>query len=234
MTHMTLATHRSTTPASSAKAPSDRANAGISLVNLAARQRMLSQRMILLTLLAAKGDLNKRDEARRTLQIFSESQAQLLATPRHLAPADAARIREVYEGRLKIGLVVAEFVQIMTSALEQIDRADPNVSHTIIQLIGYTDRILEGLNTATTVFDEIFKAKSEAMLKELAGIVGDIQSVAKEAKVVSFNAQIMAARAGQHGREFAVVANVLTDITGEIDLLTRKAVVLASQNKLAA
>jgi methyl-accepting chemotaxis protein len=234
MTHMTLATHRSTTPASSAKAPSDRANASISLVNLAARQRMLSQRMILLTLLAAKGDLNKRDEARRTLQIFSESQAQLLATPRHLAPADAARIREVYEGRLKIGMVVAEFVQIMTSALEQIDRADPNVSHTIIQLIGYTDRILEGLNTATTVFDEIFKAKSEAMLKELAGIVGDIQSVAKEAKVVSFNAQIMAARAGQHGREFAVVANVLTDITGEIDLLTRKAVVLASQNKLAA
>jgi hypothetical protein len=52
--------------------------------------------------------------------------------------------------------------------------------------------------------------------------------------VVSFNAQIMAARAGQHGREFAVVANVLSDITGEIDGLTRKAAVLADRNKLAA
>jgi methyl-accepting chemotaxis protein len=234
MTHMPLATHRPSTPASSNTAPGNRSNTGISLVNLAARQRMLSQRMILLTLLAAKGDQNKRDEARRTLQIFSESQAQLRATPHHLAPADAARIREVYEGRLKIGQLIEEFVALVTSALEQIDRADPASSHTVLQLVGHTDRILEGLNTVTTVFDEIFKAKSEAMLKELAGIVGDIQSVAKEAKVVSFNAQIMAARAGQHGREFAVVANVLTDITGEIDLLTRKAVVLAGQNKLAA
>ena len=69
------------------------------------------------------------------------------------------------------------------------------------------------------------------MMKELAGIVGDIQSVAKEAKVVSFNAQVMAARAGQHGREFAVVANVLSDITSEIDRLTRKAAVLAERSR---
>lgn len=64
--------------------------------------------------------------------------------------------------------------------------------------------------------------------------VGDIRSVAKEAKGLSFNAQIMAARAGQHGREFAMVANVLSDITGEIDGLTRQAAVLADRNKLAA
>ncbi|MNT64730.1 Methyl-accepting chemotaxis protein 1 [compost metagenome] len=69
------------------------------------------------------------------------------------------------------------------------------------------------------------------MMKELAGIVDDIQSVAKEAKVVSFNAQVMAARAGQHGREFAVVANVLSDITSEIDRLTRKAAVLAERSR---
>ncbi|WP_382328537.1 hypothetical protein ACFJGX_13125 [Hydrogenophaga sp. UC242_50] len=50
---------------------------------------------------------------------------------------------------------------------------------------------------------------------------------------MSFNAQVVAARAGQHGREFAVVANVLSDITGEIDGLTRKAAILAERSQHA-
>ena len=55
--------------------------------------------------------------------------------------------------------------------------------------------------------------------------------VAREAKVVSFNAQVMAARAGQHGREFAVVANVLSGITNEIDGLSLQAVSLAGRSR---
>ena len=63
------------------------------------------------------------------------------------------------------------------------------------------------------------------------GIVASIQTVACEAKVVSFNAQVMAARAGQHGREFAVVANVLSGITNEIDGLSLLAVSLAGRSR---
>ncbi|MDZ4075581.1 MAG: type IV pili methyl-accepting chemotaxis transducer N-terminal domain-containing protein [Hylemonella sp.] len=207
---------------------------GLSLVNLAARQRMLSQRMILQTLLAARGDAQKLEAAQRSLQIFTESQQHLLATPRQLEPASAQKIQATYEGVRGVGPVIDTFMQLMRRTLEQIERKAPGVAESLIELVGHTDRILEALNTATTAFDDITRAKSDAMMKELAGIVGDIQSVAKEAKVVSFNAQIMAARAGQHGREFAVVANVLSDITGEIDGLTRKAAVLADRNKLAA
>lgn len=207
---------------------------GLSLVNLAARQRMLSQRMILQTLLAARDDGQRLAEARRSLQIFTESQSHLLSTPRQLEPASAQKIAATYHGPLGVGPVIEGFMQLMRRTLEQIERKAPGVAESLIELVGFTDRILEALNTATTAFDEVTKAKSDAMMKELAGIVGDIQSVAKEAKVVSFNAQIMAARAGQHGREFAVVANVLSDITGEIDGLTRKAAVLADRNKLAA
>lgn len=207
---------------------------GLSLVNLAARQRMLSQRMILQTILAARGDAQKFEMAQRSLQIFTESQLHLLATTQQLETASAQKIDATYHGPRGVGPVIESFMQLMRRTLEQIERKAPGVAETLIELVGFTDRILEALNTATTAFDEVTKAKSEAMMKELAGIVGDIQSVAKEAKVVSFNAQIMAARAGQHGREFAVVANVLSDITGEIDGLTRKAAVLADRNKLAA
>lgn len=207
---------------------------GLSLVNLAARQRMLSQRMILQTLLAAKGDAKKLEMAQRSLQIFAESQSYLGSMTQQLEAASARKIEATYHGPRGVGPVIEDFMQLMRRSLEQIERQAPALSETLIDLVGHTDRILEALNTATTTFDEITKAKSDAMMKELAGIVGDIQSVAKEAKVVSFNAQIMAARAGQHGREFAVVANVLSDITGEIDGLTRKAAVLADRNKLAA
>jgi len=41
---------------------------------------------------------------------------------------------------------------------------------------------------------------------------------------VSVNAQIVAARAGEVGREFAVVAGELTNITAKIDELVRVAV----------
>lgn len=207
--------------------------AGLSLVNLAARQRMLSQRMILQTVLAANGDAGRLQAAQRSLQMFQESQQHLQATVDQLEPLGARKINETYHGTRGVGPVVQAFMQLMRSALEQIEAASSRVPATQSELVEHTDPILEALNTATTAFDEVAKARSDAMMRELAGIVGDIQSVAKEAKVVSFNAQVMAARAGQHGREFAVVANVLSDITGEIDRLTRKAAVLAERSRHA-
>ncbi|MCB4366296.1 methyl-accepting chemotaxis protein [Hydrogenophaga taeniospiralis] len=205
--------------------------AGLSLVNLAARQRMLSQRMILQTVLAASGDAGWHHAAQRSLRMFTESQQHLQATTAQLDPASARKITETYQGPRGVGPVVQAFMQLMRSALDQIEARSPRASATTAELVGHTDRILEALNTATTAFDEVAKAHSDAMMKELVGIVDDIQSVAKEAKVVSFNAQVMAARAGQHGREFAVVANVLSDITSEIDRLTRKAAVLAERSR---
>ncbi|WP_332739230.1 methyl-accepting chemotaxis protein [Hydrogenophaga sp.] len=205
--------------------------AGLSLVNLAARQRMLSQRMILQTVLAAHGDTGRVQAAQRSLQMFTESQHHLLTTAANLEPASARKITETYQGARGVGPVVQAFMQLVRSALDQIEAASPRLAATTSELVDHTDRILEALNTATTAFDEVAKLRSDTMMKELTGIVGDIQSVAKEAKVVSFNAQVMAARAGQHGREFAVVANVLSDITGEIDSLTRKAAALAERNR---
>jgi methyl-accepting chemotaxis protein len=207
--------------------------AGLSLVNLAARQRMLSQRMILQTVLASHGDTARLQAAQRSLQMFAESQQHLLTTTRQLEPASAGKIDDTYHGARGVGPVVQAFMQLMRTALDQIAATSPRVPATMAELVGHTDRILEALNTATTAFDDVAKARSDAMMKELAGIVGDIQSVAKEAKVVSFNAQVMAARAGQHGREFAVVANVLSDITTEIDRLTRNAAVLAERSRHA-
>jgi methyl-accepting chemotaxis protein len=214
--------------------PAPSRDANMSLVNLAARQRMLSQRMVLQTVLAAGGSDLHLKAARSSLAIFTASQAQLVDTPRHLDTADAERIRQVYNGPSGVANTIDAFAQQVGTALDLTERRSPRVEDALARLVESTDPALEALNTATTVFDQVSKAKSETLMKELAGIVASIQTVAREAKVVSFNAQVMAARAGQHGREFAVVANVLSGITHEIDGLSLQAVSLAGRNRSAA
>jgi len=118
---------------------------------------------------------------------------------------------------------------MVRTALDHIAQGDRRQAAALASVVAHNDQVLDALNKATTVFDEISKHKSDSMMRELSGIVGDIQSVAREAKVVSFNALVIAARAGQFGREFAVVANVLSGITGKIDGLSREAMVLAGR-----
>ncbi|WP_302175429.1 type IV pili methyl-accepting chemotaxis transducer N-terminal domain-containing protein [uncultured Hydrogenophaga sp.] len=209
--------------------------AGLSLVNLAARQRMLSQRMILQTMLAAQGDPERQQAARRSLQIFTESQAHLEATPRRMEPAAARRIAGTYHGAQGVGPTIHAFIERVRTTLDRISEGNGRLAgRSLAELVQLTDPVLDALNTATTAFDEVGRAQSEAIMRELTGIVTDIAGIAREARVVSFNAQVVAARAGAHGREFAVVANVLTDITSEIDRLTRDAAVLADRSRRTA
>lgn len=206
------------------------ANESISVVNLAARQRMLSQRMVLQTVLAASGSSLHLQAAQKTFQLFCDSHAKLLATPAELDALSAQLVQATYKGPQGVGPQIEEFMQQMRSTLQSIERGgahEPSLS----ALVSSTDSVLEALNTATSTFDNIAKGKATLLMKELTGIVSDIQTVAREAKVVSFNAQVMAARAGQHGREFAVVANVLSGITADIDGMSRKAIDLVARNK---
>lgn len=219
---MPTATPATTKPAVGADA--------ISLVNLAARQRMLSQRMILQTVLAAAGSANHLQAAQKTFQLFCDSQVRLVATAKEVDEASARAINDTYTGPRGVGQLIEGFIQQMRTALQCVTKGD-NHTQVLATLVASTDSVLDALNTATTTFDSISKRKGDQMMKELTGIVSSIQTIAREAKIVSFNAQVMAARAGQHGREFAVVANVLSGITNEIDGLSREAINLAARNR---
>ena len=96
-------------------------------------------------------------------------------------------------------------------------------------LVSHIDGVLVALNAATSAFDRISLRREAQLMRELSEIVGDIQLVTREAKVVSFNAQVIAARAGTVGREFAVVASTLSRISGEVDGLARKGLALAQR-----
>jgi methyl-accepting chemotaxis protein len=203
----------------------------ISDLNLAARQRMLSQRMVMQTLLAANGDTRQLEAARNTFHLFCESHARLLGTFSHYDDPSALRLRTAYEGAQGVNATIQRFIDLMRTALEHIASQSRRATVVLESIVDSTDTVLEALNAATNVFDAVTKAKADLLFKELTGIVSDIHTIAREAKVVSFNAQVMAARAGQQGREFAVVANVLSGISTEIDGLSRKAIDLADRNR---
>jgi methyl-accepting chemotaxis protein len=205
----------------------------ISLVNLAARQRMLSQRMILQTVLAAAGSASHLEAARQSLHLFGDSQLRLVATANEVDEVSSRSIKDTYTGPRGVGPLIETFMHQMRTTLQCIAQGN-NHTQALGTLVAGTDGVLEALNTATTTFDVLSKRKGEQMMKELSGIVSSIHTIAREAKIVSFNAQVMAARAGEHGREFAVVANVLSRITNEIDGLSREAIKLAERNRQAA
>ena len=217
-----------------APAPARPASAadGISLVNMAARQRMLSQRMILQTVLAAAGSASHLEAARKSLQLFGDSQLRLVATAKEVDEVSSRSIKDTYTGPRGVGPLIENFMQHMRTTLQCIAQGEDH-TQALGTLVASTDSVLEALNTATTTFDVLSKRKGEQMMKELSGIVSSIHTIAREAKIVSFNAQVMAARAGEHGREFAVVANVLSRITNEIDGLSREAIKLAERNRQA-
>ena len=83
--------------------------------------------------------------------------------------------------------------------------------------------LLSVLNGLTLVYEEQSKRHAQAQKRQLQEMMGDIKTIARQARMVAFNAQIVAARAGPAGREFAVVASTMTNVTSEIDELVRAA-----------
>lgn len=206
----------------------------MSNVNLSARQRMLSQRIVLQTVLAAQGRKGMLESARQSLGLFQDSHQTLLNTAALMDGASGQQLQNVYNGPEGVAHQIDAFIRLATQTLNAIEHHPDHPPQTLAQLEQSIDPVLTALNTATTAFDNLSKSQSDILIRELSTIVADIQTVAREAKVVSFNAQVLAARAGPHGREFSVVAHVLTDITQEIDGLSRKAVDLADRNRRAA
>lgn len=80
------------------------------------------------------------------------------------------------------------------------------------------------LNRITIVYKDESKKHTKAQRKQHHELMRSIQNIAKQARIVSVNAQIVAARAGEIGRELAVIASELTNITAKIDKFVRVAV----------
>ncbi|HZT56797.1 MAG TPA: methyl-accepting chemotaxis protein [Burkholderiaceae bacterium] len=193
------------------------------LVNLSGRRRFTSQRVVLFAVLAAQGRDRARQMADDALTAFRDAHSALVHGTDRVPGIFCDELQEAYFGASQGDKVIRDFIGLAGRALDAIEACSPGAPSLLEQLVESATPLLAVLNGITQVYDDLAKRQASLAKKQLTGIMSDIESIAKQAHIVGFNAQIVAARAGASGREFSVVASELSRITGKIDELVREA-----------
>lgn len=93
----------------------------------------------------------------------------------------------------------------------------------LASLVAQATPLLAQLNQLTQTYEAESRAAAQQAQQRQAGLIRSIEQVANEARIVSMNARIAAARAGDGGREFGVVAARLVEVSSQIEALSQAA-----------
>lgn len=194
------------------------------LINLAGRQRMLSQRIVLMALLGDRGDAAARSAAQDALQQFVAAHGRLSRGGDGLPPPPPA-VQQALAGVRPDGSDGADAaVRAFITLAEQSLRTEVALARPALgQLVERATPILALLNKLTQLYESLAREAVVQAQQRQAGLIGRIERIASEARVISLNARIVAARAGEQGREFGVVASRLVEVSAEIEALSREA-----------
>ena len=193
------------------------------LINLSGRRRFTSQRLVLYAVLASQGRADAIAVARSALALFDDAHASLLRKNGELPGVFCEPLRLAYFGPAKGDERIRGFSVLAQRTLDAIEAGRRQAAELLEQLIEATTPMLETLNSITAIYEDESRGHAQRLEKRRQGVMQDIESIASEARMVALNAQVIAARAGSAGREFAVVGSRLSDITGQIDGLVRQA-----------
>jgi len=193
------------------------------LINLAGRRRFTSQRLVLHAVLASLQHDGALETAREALVQFREAHLLLVEERSGMPGIFCEQLRLAHFGSLQGERKIRDFMDLAGRTIDALDKGTVAAPVLLDELVRSATPLLAALNALTLVYEEQSQRHARQLRRELHAMMGDIKSIAKQARMVAFNAQIVAARSGAPGREFAVVASTLTNITGEIDQLVEEA-----------
>lgn len=192
-------------------------------INLSGRRRFTSQRVVLYAVLALQGREGALATAQDALATFRDAHRALLEG--ELSPALlGGELQQAYFGMDKADERICAFMALAQKALNGIAAQARGAADLLEELVESATLLLGVLNRLTQIYEDLARQHAATAKKQLTAVMGDIEAIAKHARIVSFNAQVIAARAGTSGREFAVVSGEFTQITGKLDGLVREAV----------
>ncbi len=193
------------------------------LINLSGRRRFTSQRVVLYAVLASMGHEGAIQTARDTLALFRDAHLTLVEGKGNLPGIFCGQLRDAYFGTLQGDRVIRSFISLAEATLAAIVDEARGAPGLLDELVKSATPLLSVLNGLTLVYEEQSKRHAQVQKRQMLDMMGDIKTIAKQARMVAFNAQIVAARAGEVGKEFSVVASTMTTITAEIDDLVHAA-----------
>ncbi|KDB10682.1 chemotaxis sensory transducer [Burkholderia sp. lig30] len=189
------------------------------LINLAGRQRMLSQRIVLHVLLASRGDGAALDVARQCAAAFANAHADLVDGNKQLPGVFSDALRQLYFGAARADEHVRRFIARTADALASLEAGGEAAHEQVDALVKQATPLLDLLQQITLAYQNEMRGVEAETLKRQASIAEQLGSISMQANIVALNARIAAARAGSSGREFAVITMVLADIIKEMDQL---------------
>lgn len=190
------------------------------LINLAGRQRMLSQRIVLHVLLAAQGHAAAARVAQDCLTTFAAAHADLVHGNDRLPGVFSDALRELYFGAQRADERIRSFIGDARRAVSLISTQAHDTGHAQAAadaLVSQASPLLELLQGITLAYQGEMRNVERAASQRDEQLAEQLGRISMQANIVAINARISAGRAGPYGREFAVVTSLLADIVKEME-----------------
>lgn len=192
------------------------------LINLSGRRRFTSQRLVLYALLALRGHAGALEVSQDCLKTFEEAHRALVRGSGPLPGVFCDELQDAYfvkggDERIRAFIALAQRCQ------DAIRRAASSAPTLVEELVAAATPLLDTLNRLTQLYEDLARRHAKTARTQLVDTMNEIEEIARQARIVAFNSQVIASRAGASGREFSVVATELANITTRIDGLVRQA-----------
>lgn len=146
--------------------------------------------------------------------------------------SEAAQISDGSQSLAQGSTEQASAVEEMAATLEGIVRQSHETTENIVAATTVSNQINQKTNTCSEKMQELVDCMSEVSVasKDISNIVKTIDEISFQTNILSLNAAIEAARAGDAGKGFSVVATEVRNLAQKISEATKDIDLLVSTN----